>query len=141
MRIAFSRVYRALFVTAICALTACSGNPGSPGMSGQGFTPAISPAATTVTVKTIKGKAIVKNVPVRLLRCLSTSPFDCALGSAKYKELAKGTTNARGIAKLSAAFSSSQLICAEGVVKVGTSTSSVRNCVQPFPKTIEVDFQ
>ncbi|HZZ01268.1 MAG TPA: hypothetical protein VFE36_17025 [Candidatus Baltobacteraceae bacterium] len=110
-------------------------------MLGQGFTPAISPAATTVTVKTIKGKSIVKNVPVRLLRCLSVSPFDCALGTAKYKDLAKGTTNARGIAKLSADFTSSQLVCAEGVLKVGTSTNSVRNCVQPFPKTIEIDFE
>ena len=132
--------YRALFAAAVCALTACSGNPGAPGMSGQGFTPAMTPAATTVTIKTVRGRAIVKNVPVRILRCLSASAFDCALGSAKYKELAKGTTNARGIAKLSANFTPTQLICAEGILKVGTSTSSVRNCVQPFPKTIEVDF-
>ncbi|HZZ00094.1 MAG TPA: hypothetical protein VFE36_11015 [Candidatus Baltobacteraceae bacterium] len=140
MRTSFGSICRLLLVAAACALVACSGNGATPGQSAMGFTPAVSPKAITVTVHTVVGSKNLANILVKLWRCKTNEWAFCAGGSAPRVLLAKGKSNNRGIVKLTANFTASQLLCAEASWKTSNASSDVASCTKPFPTTVTIDF-
>lgn len=133
-------IHRLPAMLTVLALAACSGGLNSMPQSQSVLppSPAIGARATTVTVSVRNGTKPIPAANVELYtgkRVDKCPPFGFPCVK-KVKSLASGTTKKNGTVRLSATFSSSQLVCAEAAI----DETWIQDCRQPFPGSVVLQF-